>query len=465
LGNSGVVEEAFVSLKNTVLLLVLAALLVAVVIWVVAPGANRPKEIGAPLFAFDTDDIRGIQIINGSESFEIKRKESGWRVFSASCNDFASHDAIKELVLAAMGTVVLDRIPAGQTNEAHLAEYGLKKSQLQFDFKGDVDLPMLLGKEAADTSRMYIRFENANDVYLVNRNFERLLLRPATDYRDLSISQISPARIDRIVVRRGQSEMELRRDAHGWQIAKPLEARADEKAVGTFLMNLLQIRIEGFVPVDDSDPAAFGLAESRSEVRLFAEGENDPQKITLGAASPEGGIYARLAPRNVVCRLPKEIDSLLGADILSFRDLSLARVNLDLVDRIRVTSPAGQFVLVRKDARWEVGQGTNAKSVSADSVAKIVSLLTNTKVVRFSPATTGILQKAGLEKPQLRIEFLSYATENTPESLAGEQAVLGLSFGSSTEGGLVPTRADQSPEVAFVPGEILKQIPQDPATW
>lgn len=443
----------------TVFLLLAATAVIVCVVIFIPLKAHGGKAVGSALFAFDPDDIGQIKITNGDEVIEFRRTDDGWYL-GPEPKDRASVDAVRRLIETALGTAVLDRINAGEIEDRdQLSTYGLKKSRVQFDFRGDRDLPLLIGKNAADESRLYVRFEDSKDIYLIPDELVNLILTSPQDFRDRMPARLRPDRVDHIKISRPAGEVELKREASGWQIIKPLTAPASTAAVEALVGNLLRIRIEGFEST--ADPGSMGLSEPVAEVRLFGGGEDTPETIRVGKPSPAGGIYARLEPRGVTVRLPSAILDVLGFDLASLRDNSLLRLNLDLVDMIRVTSDSTKFELKRKGDGWVIGD----KPVRAAAVQQMVDALAAVKASGFEPSTVVGLEKSGLSKPALALEFFAVVSENTPETTAGNQLVTGLKFGSKREAGLVAVLKAGSPEIAMVPETILPSVPAEESSW
>ena len=440
--------------------LLAAAVAVVVCAVVFSPfKARGGKPVGSALFSFDPDDISQIKITNGDDALEFRRTEDGWYI-GPEPKDRASVDAVRRLIETALSTPVLDRIDAGEIGDRdQLSLYGLKKSRVQLDFRGDRDLSLLVGKDAADETRAYVRFEGSRDIYLIPDDLVNLILSSPQDFRDRMPARLSPDRVDRIVISRPAGEIELRREASGWKIIKPLSAPGSAAAIDALLEKLLRLRIEGFAL--SADPGVTGLSEPAAEIQLFGEGTSTPETIRVGASSPQGGVYARLEPRGVTVRLPDSIHEILGFDLASLRDNALARINLDLVDMIRVTTSTSNFTLKRKDNGWFIG----AKPASAAAVQKMVEGFASVKSVRFEPATTGVLEQTGLSHPPLALEFFAVVSENTPETTAGSQLVAGLKFGTKQADGLVPVLKTGSPEIAFVPEKLLEAVPAEESSW
>lgn len=444
---------------TTGFLLLAALAMVAGVVVSLLLKAHDGKAVGSPLFEFDPDEIQQIKISRGDETLELRRTDNGWYL-GPEPKDRASVEAIRRIMSAAFQTTVLDRIDAGEIGDRdQLSTYGLKKSRIQFDFKGDRDLPLLIGKNAADESRLYVRFEDSRNIYLISDALVNLILTSRQDFRDRMPVRLSPDRVDHIRITRPAGEVELERAASGWRITKPLKAPASTEAVEALVENLLRMRIEGFETT--ADPGTMGLSEPSAEVRLFGEGEETPETIRVGKPSPQGGLYARLEPREVTVRLPSAIQDVLSVDLTSLRDSSLARVNLDFVDMIRVTSASAQFEIKRRGDGWAIGE----KPVRPAAVQKMVEALAGVKVTGFKPSTVDSLETLGLSPPALTVEFFAVVSENTPETLAGNQLVTGLKFGSQPEAGLLAVLVAGSPEIALVPEGILQSIPPEESFW
>ncbi len=440
-------------------LLVVAAITAAVFAAIFIPlqrGGTLPS--GSPLFHFDPDDVRYIKITNGEKIFELKKSVDGWMI-GPDPEDRASVSAVKQLMEAAQGTPVLDRIARSEISDRdRLSQYGLRKSSVQLDFKGDRSPPLLIGKDAADEKLVYVRFEDSWDVYLIPDHLVRMVLSPAQDYRDRMPLRLRPDRVDRLIIRRPAGEIELSRGAAGWMIVKPLSARASTPAVEAFLEKIFRTRIEEFEVAGDS--SAFGLAEPVAEIRAFGEGDSVPEMIRVGAGVPEGGCYARLLPRDVTVRMPTSLMDLLSVDPTSFRDPSLARINPDLVDMIRISSPTTNFDIRRDGEGWKIGD----KQASHLAVQRMLDAFAQAKPVRYEPATAEVLAKTGLAKPVCTVGFYSILSENTPEASAGEHRIAEFRFGSN-EGNL-PVHTSGTPEVAFTENSlVLEAIPTTPEAW
>ena len=436
--------------RTATILLLLLAIGLAVFVGTTERWRSSPERTiqpGSALFDFDPDDIRHISIKNGDQSFLMKRSEEGW-VLETSNPDTANPEAVAAIFKTALATPVLDRIdPSEIHDQQNLATYGVLKSSLQLDFKGDRPLSLLFGKSGIDGNRTYVAFEKSNAVYLIPNDLVKLISLPFDNFRDRRLAVFEPERVRRIEILRGSTTLELENKGRGWQITKPLAAPADNEAVATLLKNCGTLRLASFdqsTKKTETSPAPF---DQVSEIRIFSEEAREPTSIAIGKTTPDGFVPVRIQPRNIGGSARKALADVGAIDLAQLRDRSLARINPDLVDLVRWQSGESKTDIRRSNGTWPV------------TAEKFFQSLSETKSSRYAPATPTELAMAGLEKPSSRLEFLSVLSENTPEALAGEHPVLSLNIGTPQADGTIPIQIVGSPEISFVPASFLNNLP------
>jgi hypothetical protein len=412
-------------------------------------SVERTIQPGSALFDFDPDDIRHISIKNGDQSFRIKREEDGWLLETAN-PDAANPDAVDAIFKTALGTPVFDRIdPSEIRDQQNLATYGVLKSSLQLDFKGDRPLSLLFGKSSPDGNRTYVSFEKSNAVYLIPNDLAKLITLPPDNFRDRRIAPIDPDRVRRIEIRQGTTSLELENNGRGWRIIKPLDAAADNEAVAAMLKKWSSGRLASFDQSSkktESSPAPFDQA---SEIRIFSEDMTEPTIISIGKPRADGFVPLKLQPRNIGGTAPPALAEASAIDLNQLRDRSLARLNPDLIDLIRWQDGGSKTETRRHEGRW------------SGPVERFFKILSETKTSRYAPATPADLATASLNPPVSRLEFLSVLSENTPEALAGEHPVLSMAIGAPQADGTIPVHIEGTPEIAFVPSSFLNNLPAE----
>ena len=438
--------------RAATIFLVLVAVALAVFVGTTERWRSSPERTiqpGSPLFDFDPEDIDHIKITNGDQSFRIKREDGGWILETAN-PDTAAPEAVAAIFKTALSTPVLDRIdPTEIKDKQNLATYGVLKSTLQLDFKGDRPLSLLFGKVGADGNRTYVSFEKSHAVYLIPSDLAKLIGMPSDNFRDRRLAPIDPQRVRRIEIHRGTTALELENKGRGWQIIKPLEAPADNDAVAALLEKWSALRlasIDQSLKKSDTAPAPF---DPLSEIRIFSENSPEPSIISLGKPSPDGFVPVRLQPRNIGGSAPPDLMEFSTIDLDQLRDRSLTRLNPDLIDLVLWKKGESKTEIRRADGNWPA------------AAEKIFEALASTKTSRYAPATPGALAAVGLDRPGSRLEFLSVLSENTPEVLAGEHAILSLDIGFPQPDGTLAVHIQGSPEIAFVPAGFLNNLPAE----
>jgi len=413
-------------------------------------STDRVVQPGTALFQFDPAEITGISIKNGDQSFRIQRSGDEWRL-TKGLEDLAAPEAVNALIQTALQTPVLDRIDATEIrDEKNLSGFGVLKSSLQIDFKGDKPPSLLIGKSGPDGSRNYVSFENSKTVYLIPSDLVRLISLPMEKYRDRRILPIDPGQIDRIVFRKANSTLELQRDAGGWKILRPLVAPADATAVEDLLSKARELRLEDIQSGHHTESSAETRLDTFAEARFFIAGEETPHTIHLSTPSRDVPLAARLEPRNITGTVPEATWSLLTPDMKMLRDPALFLINLDMVDVIRVENG---------DTRKDITRTREGWSDTSDAIRDIAKTFAETKVARRLPATPTELEKCGLTPPRKRIVFLATLSENTPEAMAGQQFVGAVAIGMPLPDGDLPVHVEGTPEIALVPASLLDFLP------
>jgi uncharacterized protein DUF4340 len=378
-------------------------------------------------------------------------------------------------------------IPAKEidADKSRLAEYGLNNPKLKLKLLGrDRPPEILFGKDAAMEGKMYVRFQNSKETFLAGQSVKKDIDKKPEEFRDKKLTDFSNAQVHRVVLKTPAGEIELdKRDAH-WQILKPLRARADDQKVNDLISQVTSARIGEFVADDRGDLRPYGLAEPRGSITLFDQEQKNDQKVEIGESIKLAGrddkgqtiqigavpekekeqVYVRFAPRGSVYALPKKLEEILNTKPADLRDNHLVQVDTNILDRITIDAPGKtKTVLARKDGSWTIANQNNALADSG-AVRRMIETLQNERVTKFVEDVASNLPKYGLDKPQLEVTFSSFASENTAETKAGEEAFATIAFGKD-EGDQIYARLSDEPFVVAVRRALLDQISADPLRW
>ena len=325
------------------------------------------------------------------------------------------------------------------------------------------------GNDAALQGKMYVRTGENGEVVIAAQSVRNDIAKKPEDFRDKKLTDLTTAQVMRALVKTAAGEMELEKKADHWEIVKPLRARGDDQKINDLLAQITTAQIQQFVAEDRGDLRPYGLAEPRGSVTLFAVDDKTGQTLQIGGPAGAGEkekeqVYVRFTARNAVYTLPKKIEEILALKPADLRDRHLVRIDTNILDRITIEAPGkGKTVLARKDENWTIASRNNQPANSAE-VNRMLDLLKAQQVTKFVEDVASDLPKYGLDKPQLQVTFSSFASENTPESTAGEHPFATIAFGK-VDGDNVFARLGEEPFIVAVRRSLLDNIFADPLQW
>ncbi len=421
------------------------------------PTTREAAERDQYVVSFDRDKVTGVDIANKEDRIEIRKQGGDWRL-QKPVVDRADNSAVEQL-LDSIEHLRKDTALDEKNGEDQMKEFGLTHSQLRVKILAPIGPPeILLGNDAAVDGKTYLGIDRSKTVYVADSSIKTQLSKKADDFRDHRVTSLDATQVNKIIL--GQIEAEKVQDH--WQLRKPINARGDDQKINDLIAQIINTRIDSFVP-GKGNPVAYGLAEPAITVSLFNPAVKDPEVLELGNREKDK-VYARLAARNAICLLPKTVQDAVAKKPNDLRDRHLLRLNLDIVDRVNV-EPAGKekIVLARKEEAWEI-KSLNNRPANATAVKGLAGALQDETVTAFVADVSAELAKYGLDKPQMKVTFSSYASSNTPESAAGERPVETVSFGK-IEGDNVYARLENEPFIVSVKKTILDSIYPDATQW
>ncbi|MDP9098038.1 MAG: DUF4340 domain-containing protein [Verrucomicrobiota bacterium] len=456
--------------KTTILLLVVA---IAVALWIKfdeskGPNTEEAKRLAGNVVNFERDGLEGIVIQNGDDRIELKKQDQKWRL-EAPFKDQADRGAVENLIADLDGWQKFNAIPANEVakNKALLDDYGLSKGKLKLKLLGkDAPPEITFGNDAALQGKMYVRVGDGGDVVIAAQSVRNDIAKKPEDFRDKKLTDLTTVQVVRALVKTAAGEMELEKKAEHWEIVKPLRARADDQKINDLLAQITTAQIQQFVAEDRGDLRPYGLAEPRGSITLFAIDDKTGQTLQIGGVpeKEKEQVYVRFTARSAVYTLPKKIEELLALKPADLRDRHLVRIDTNILDRITIDAPGkGKTVLARKDENWTIASRHNQPANSSE-VKRLLDLMIAEQVTKFVEDVASDLPKYGLDKPQLQVTFSSFASENTPESVAGEHPFATIAFGK-VDGDNVFARPGDEPFIVAVRRNLMDNIFADPLQW
>ena len=443
------------------------------------PGTEDAEKHAQNVVNFDREKIDGIFIQNGDDKIELRRRDQKWRL-ETPVKDLADNMVVDNLLSDLEGWQKQTTISGKEidADKGRLAEFGLNKPKLRLKLTGQGAPPEVwFGKDAALEGKMYVRFENSKETFLVPQSIKKDIEKKADDFRDKKLTDLTATQVSKVILKTATGEMELQKQGEHWAIVKPMRAPADDQKVGDLIAQITTARIEQFVAEDRGDLHPYGLAEPRGSITFFGLEDKSTAKTNL----PGGGqrqtlqigtvpeknkeqVYVRFTPRNFVYTLPKKTEAILETKPDDLRDRHLVRFDKNILDRMTIEAQGRpKIVLARKNDAWTIASRNNAPANGSEA-NRLVDILSTEQVAKFVEDVASNLGKYGLDKPQLQITLSSFASENTAETTAGERPFAVIAFGR-IDGDNVYARVGDEPFVVAVRKPLLDTIFSDPLQW
>ncbi|HEY0368678.1 MAG TPA: DUF4340 domain-containing protein, partial [Chthoniobacterales bacterium] len=305
------------------------------------PNTQEAQRRSEQVLNVERDKLEGLTIQNGDDKIELRKEGDRWRL-EAPIKDLADGAAVQTLISDVEFWQKDNTIPAKEIDTGKLQEFDLAKPKLRLKLQGkDAPPEILFGKDAALENRMYVRFENSRDIFVVRNNVKNDIAKKPEDFRDKKLTDLTTLQVNRVALKTPAGEMELQKQAENWEIVKPLRARADNQKVSDLISQVTSARIAQFVSDDRGDLQPYGLAQPRGSITLFKADDKDGQLLQIGATNDKekDRVFVRFAPRNFVYTLPQKIEQVLNTTPADLRDKHLVRIDTNNLDRVTIDAP------------------------------------------------------------------------------------------------------------------------------
>ena len=453
--------------RSTLLLLLAAGITFGVMKFYDSKFANTRDAArdAKKVLNFDRDKVTTISIKNAEGVIDMRKGDNDVWMIEKPVKDRAGTLAISGLFTAAenvdFDAVIGEDKPV---EKEQLKEFGLANSETKVTFgDGAKPVELLFGKDAAVEGKMYVKLADGKKVFVISSELKKQITKKADEFRDRKLTDLSTAQVNKVAIKSAAGEIELERKNEHWTMSKPLKARGDDAKIGDIISQTTTAHVDSFV-ADSANLAGYGLQEPRGTISLFSEGSDQPTVLQIGATAKDEAtkIYAKLSSRDSVVVLKKTIEGLLETKPNDIRDRSMLRVEADIVDRINIEGAGKEkIVLARKGETWVREKDL---AINAAEAARLLKDLQNQQVTAFESDVATDLPKFGLDQPAVKVTLSSYASENTPETKAGERPIVTVLFGK-VDGDKVFAKLDEEPFVVSVPAGILEGIFTDPIQW
>ncbi len=329
---------------------------------------------------------------------------------------------------------------------ASFEDYGLDPPEQVVEVSlgdGKEDLVLRVGRETPTGDGHYVQASGSPKIYKIPAYLKSSLAKSLFDLRDRRVLPIDRAKITKLQVSGGSTNLNFEKAAGGdWQLVLPPAVRTDKFSVRSLVSSLESAQMQSVVEEEPRNSSRYGLSRyglSRPSLRIRVTQGGDEEELLIGKKSEEARYYAQ---RNgagpvftvfdtFVNQFTKPADDFRNSALFDFPSFDTKRVE------IRAADLDFHLGMEKKENEWRKVSGEGAPPEKS----KIEGFLSDLRALKAQNYTTdrpgrsmrNSLSRYRLENPELtiRITWGDDRQESVSLSQVDEQAYAKRAGGAS----------------------------------
>ena len=403
---------------------------------------QKQQEAKKKAFQVEDKDITELSLAYPDRTISaVKKGDKQWEMTSPAGVETDSD----EWQSLASDISRIEREDTVAQNAQDLTPFGLKDPAVKVSAKtkDGKSFEILFGSENPRKTFTYAKFGNNNDVFLTASNWEKTFTKTVADLRNKKVLELEPDDIDDVKVMDGSKELEAQKSGDNWQLKKPIDTKADNGEISTFLSSVRFARATSFpdLPVDAKTS---GLDMPAVKITLHDNKAKTDRVLLIGKTRDTDKYYARDASRETIFIIDKDIPEKARRPLFEWRDKALAKIDREKTDKIEIQHGPDTITMTKSGSDWKLPDN---RKLQWDKVSGMLNALDfeKAKDIIDSPKS---LATYGLDKPQLEVILRQGGTE-----------LVRFSFGSDSkmpEG--IYLKTSDSPSVKVVSKDVFDKF-------
>jgi hypothetical protein len=253
------------------------------------------------ILEFETDDIDGVKIAEGTKELEAQKSGDSWQL-KKPVDTRADSSEISSFT----SSLRFARAQSFPDPPVDAKTAGLDSPPIKItlhDGKAKTDRVLLIGK-TSDTDKYYARDAGREAIFIIDKEIPEKAKRPVFDWRDKTIAKVDREKIDKIEIQRGTENLSFLKSGSDWKLPDGKKLQFDK--ISGMLNELDFEKAKDIIDMPKA-PASYGLDKPKLEVAL-RQGSNDLARVQFGSDSkmPEG-IYIKTSDTPAVKVVSKDL--------------------------------------------------------------------------------------------------------------------------------------------------------------
>lgn len=331
--------------RNTIILLIVAALLVGVYVIVKNKKSNSEPDADkntVKIFDIDTDKMVEMTIDNGQDKLVFVQKtvkeddneKKVWEILSP--RDLKIDESKVSNIAINISSLVAEKIIEEEAGDISI--YGLDKPVVISVKMDDGTLKTLeIGNETPTKSGYYVKVKDGKKVYTIGSYTGKILKVGKNDVKARDLFSIKPEETTEFSLKRGENLVFKAKKSgdSDWIMTFPIQGNINISAISPMLETVSQTSAVNFIEENPSNLEQYGLLNPSYCLEFHTPAGRE--KLLLGKEKEKGTeIYAKLEGCSEVFSVSLDAFNFLDKPLKEIIEAFAYIVNIDDVNKIKV---------------------------------------------------------------------------------------------------------------------------------
>jgi hypothetical protein len=377
-------------LRSLIVLLVIAVPLD----WYAYRDSSKPADSGEAkrdkVFTVEADKIAEISLKSESgERTRLQKSGAEWKIVAPAG---APPDS-NEISSVASGIASLEMDSVIDENPPDLKEFGLAQPRIEVTFKADgKEQTLLIGQKTPPGTDLYAKRAGETKVFLIPGHLESTFNKTTFDLRDKSVVKVDRDKLDVLEFTAGDKTSRFVKPSGEWQIAAPVQARADFSAIEGIVSRLSGLQMKSIVEAPEADGKKYALDKPAATVKLGSG--SSLATLVIGGPAGEGTVYARDLSRPAIVTIESSVLDELKKDPSEYRQKDLFDARSFNATRLEIVRAGQTYAFEKTKVKNKEGQdeekwrqlAPQARELEQPAFDTLLSALTGIRATGFVDA-------------------------------------------------------------------------------
>ena len=374
-------------LRSLIVLLVIAVPLG----WYAYRDSTKPADSGESkrdkVFTVEADKIEEVSLKSESgERTRLQKSGSEWKIVAPAG---APPDS-NEISSVTSGIASLEMDSVVDENPPDLKEYGLAQPRIEVTFKADgKEQTLLIGQKTPPGTDLYAKRAGETRVFLIPGHLESTFNKTTFDLREKSVVKVDRDKLDVLEFTAGDKTSRFVKPSGEWQIAAPVQARADFSAIEGIVSRLSGLQMKSIVEAPEADGKKYALDKPAATIK-FGSGSSQAT-LVIGGPAGEGTVYARDLSRPAIVTIESSVLDELKKDPSEYRQKDLFDARGFNATRLEIVRAGQTYAFEKTKVKNKEGQdeekwrqlAPQARELDQPAFDRLLSALTGIRATGF----------------------------------------------------------------------------------